>query len=163
MPPPHDLRCENLFVTPSEYLSPVKSGSARSSTNSMGLTCFCSTKFRAAVREVKISSSEMSNSSFFNLSSRSCLLSLVVLVTNLTITEAARNLEKTDREWRGALASWAIYNTAYFFFFNNRPTFTNCLHSMGSASPPKAGMLNFESYVHFCEAFWAPAALCCGV
>lgn len=96
----HDFRgpwMKNLFHS-LPNLSPVKSGSARSSTSSMGLTCLCSIKFRAAVREVKISSSEISNSSFRNLSSRSLLLSLVVLVTNRTITEAARNLEKSDWE-----------------------------------------------------------------
>lgn len=89
---------KNQFLYLSKCPLPLKSGSARSSTSSMGRTCFCSTKFLAAVSDVNISSSEISNSSFFNLSNRSCLLSLVVLVTNLTMTEALRNLGKSKSD-----------------------------------------------------------------
>lgn len=73
--------------------SPVKSGRALSSTRSRGLTCCCSRRFLAAVREVKISCSAMSKPSPVSRSSRSLLLSLVVLVTNLTVTGALRSLE----------------------------------------------------------------------
>lgn len=137
----------------------MNSGSARSSTRSMGLTCFCSIKFRAAVREVNISSSEISNSSFFSLSSRSFLLSLVVLVTNRTITEVARNLEKPDSQVQLLpLSSWSLPSRQVLgrepmslcFAFNLLRMPTNDTHPVGSVS--HTGKSNFESYLHFVGA-----------
>lgn len=78
--------------------SPVKSGRALSSTRRRGRTCFCSRRFLAAVRDVKISFSAISKPSFVSLSSRSLLHSFVVLVTNRIVTGALRNL--MDEEQR---------------------------------------------------------------
>lgn len=71
---------------------PVKSGRALSSTRRSGRTCFCSRRFLAAVRDVKISFSAMSKPSFVSLSSSSLLHSFVVFVTNRMVTGALRSL-----------------------------------------------------------------------
>lgn len=70
----------------------MKSGRALLSTRRRGRTCFCSRRFLAAVSDVKISFSAMSNPSFVNLSSRSLLHSFVVFVTNRMVTGALRSL-----------------------------------------------------------------------
>lgn len=79
----------------------MKSGRALSSTRRRGRTCLCSRRFLAAVRDVKISFSAMSNPSFVSLSSRSLLHSFVVFVTNRMVTGALRSLMNEEQRQIG--------------------------------------------------------------
>lgn len=125
----------------------MKSSRALSSTISRGRTALCSTRLRAAVREVKISCSWRSKFSPRRRSNRVLLHSFVVLVTNLTATEACRNLEK---KWH-----WACLISDFI------PHVTRCLFKM-TAKSCFFSYLESHIYVDFIypiESFFTVAEL----
>lgn len=99
---------------------PLKSCSALSSTSRRGLTCFCSRRLLAAVRDVKISSSAMSNPSFCSLPSRSRLHSFVVLVTKRIVTGAPRSLSQGEHSWMGY---WILPHATQAKSWQEKPTY----------------------------------------